>query len=169
MRLDQYSNPIFQDSDIFELIYSGNSDKLDDLIVDTSEDMTRLLASTKIYATSVSQLDYSLSLKDIDTLRHSSWYIPDYYAKLDIKTFCREMCSTQDELNRVNEELLEFENRNMLNVLRTLKYIVDTLRENKIVWGVGRGSSVSSYVLFIIGVHKIDSIAYNLNWREFLR
>ena len=50
-----------------------------------------------------------------------------------------------------------------------MKYIIDTLRENNIVWGVGRGSSVSSYMLYLIGVHKVDSIKYNLNINEFIR
>jgi DNA polymerase III alpha subunit len=50
-----------------------------------------------------------------------------------------------------------------------LKYLVDTLRENKILWGVGRGSSVASYVLYLIGVHKIDSLKYNLDIAEFLK
>jgi DNA polymerase III alpha subunit len=57
----------------------------------------------------------------------------------------------------------------MLDLLRVLKYTVDTLKTNSIVWGVGRGSSVASYVLFLLGVHKIDSVKYNLDWREFLR
>jgi len=48
-------------------------------------------------------------------------------------------------------------------------YLVDFMRENEIVWGVGRGSSVASYVLYLIGVHRIDSIKFGLDWREFLR
>jgi DNA polymerase III alpha subunit len=50
-----------------------------------------------------------------------------------------------------------------------LKYLVDAMRENKIVWGVGRGSSVASYVLYLIGVHRIDSIKYDLDIKEFLK
>jgi len=50
-----------------------------------------------------------------------------------------------------------------------MKYVVDTLRSNSIVWGVGRGSSVASYVLFIIGVHKIDSVKYKLAINEFFK
>jgi DNA polymerase III alpha subunit len=53
--------------------------------------------------------------------------------------------------------------------LRYLKYLVDTLRKNNVVWGVGRGSSVASYVLFLIGVHRIDSLYYDLNVDEFLK
>jgi len=54
-------------------------------------------------------------------------------------------------------------------VLHVMKYVVDTLRENQIVWGVGRGSSVASYVLYLIGVHKIDSIKYKLPIEEFFK
>ena len=57
----------------------------------------------------------------------------------------------------------------MIPVLKTMKYVVDTLRANNVVWGVGRGSSVSSYVLFIIGVHKIDSVKYKLPINEFFK
>lgn len=54
-------------------------------------------------------------------------------------------------------------------LLRYMIYLVDYMRENKIVWGVGRGSSVASYVLYLIGIHKINSIHYDLDWKEFLR
>ena len=57
----------------------------------------------------------------------------------------------------------------MIPVLKTMKFIVDTLKKNNIVWGVGRGSSVASYVLHIIGVHKIDSVKYNLPIEEFFK
>jgi DNA polymerase III alpha subunit len=57
----------------------------------------------------------------------------------------------------------------MFDLLRFLVYIVDVMREQDIVWGVGRGSSVASYVLYLIGVHKIDSLYYDLDIAEFLR
>ena len=47
-------------------------------------------------------------------------------------------------------------------------YLVDYMRDNNILWGVGRGSS-ASYVLYLIGIHKINSIQFGLDWREFLR
>jgi DNA polymerase III alpha subunit len=36
------------------------------------------------------------------------------------------------------------------------------------VWGIGRGSSVSSYVLYVLGVHDVDSYAYDLDIGDFL-
>jgi DNA polymerase III alpha subunit len=50
-----------------------------------------------------------------------------------------------------------------------LIYIIDTMRKNNIVWGVGRGSSVASYILYLLGVHKVDSVKYNLHIEEFLK
>jgi len=66
-------------------------------------------------------------------------------------------------------ELAEYKARNLFPVLQLLIYIIDTMRKNNLVWGVGRGSSVSSYLLYLIGVHKVDSVKYNLNIKEFLK
>ena len=74
-----------------------------------------------------------------------------------------------EEMARVCEELHEYEKRGMFNLLKFLVYLVDIMRENNIVWGVGRGSSVASYVLYLIGIHKINSIQYGLDWHEFMR
>ena len=62
-----------------------------------------------------------------------------------------------------------YQERDMFDVLRYLKYLVDVMRDNKIIWGVGRGSSVASFVLYKLGVHRIDSLYYNLDIGEFLR
>ncbi len=43
------------------------------------------------------------------------------------------------------------------------------MRDNEVIWGVGRGSSVASYVLYLIGIHKVDSMYYDLPINEFLR
>ena len=59
-------------------------------------------------------------------------------------------------MKRVWEELDAFKERDMHNLLRYMIYLVDFMRENNIVWGVGRGPSVASYVLYLIGVHRID-------------
>jgi len=95
--------------------------------------------------------------------------MPDEYKELDIAAYVLGLCTQDYELQRVGEELLLFQERDAFNLLRYMKYLVDTLRKNNIVWGVGRGSSVASYVLFLLGVHKINSIYYNLDIEEFLK
>ena len=95
--------------------------------------------------------------------------MPPEYVDFDVAAYCISKCESISEQNRVFEELSEFERLGMLNLLRWCKYFVDTCNENNIVWGVGRGSSVASYVLYLIGVHRINSIKYKLDWQEFLR
>jgi len=95
--------------------------------------------------------------------------MPESYTKIDIKKYLLDKCSTQEEQDRVVGEYKLYEQKNFIKVLQFLIYFVDTLRQNNIVWGVGRGSSVSSFCLFLIGVHKINPLQYNLDYREFLR
>ena len=95
--------------------------------------------------------------------------MPDDYKNLDIAEWVLSQCHTQEQLQRAGKELLMFQERNLIDLLRFLKYFVDTMRINGVVWGLGRGSSVSSFVLYLIGVHKVDSLYYDLDVEEFLR
>jgi DNA polymerase III alpha subunit len=109
------------------------------------------------------------SITEFDQEKQSIWFIPDDYKNFDIAKFVLDQCSTEAELQRAGEELLLYQERDMFILLRYLKYLVDTMRANNLVWGVGRGSSVASFVLFLIGVHKINSLFYQLDVNEFLK
>lgn len=115
------------------------------------------------------ELDKSFTLEEFDRVNQQHWNIPDEYRYLDIAKWILEQCQTEAELQRVGEELLLYQERGLFPLLQFLKYLVDTMRANDVVWGVGRGSSVASYVLFLIGVHKIDSMYYDLDISEFLK
>ena len=88
---------------------------------------------------------------------------------MDIAAYVLDLCDTQEKLQRVGHELLMFQDRDLMDLLKYLKYLVDTLKSNNVIWGVGRGSSVASYVLYLLEVHKIDSMHYDLDPEEFLR
>jgi DNA polymerase III alpha subunit len=104
------------------------------------------------------------------SINKENWFIPHEYQDMDIEAWVWEQCPPWDPENtRVKQELELFKINNMLPVLKTIKYIVDILRANNIVWGVGRGSSVASYVLHLIGIHKINSVKYNLPIDEFFK
>ena len=97
------------------------------------------------------------------------WHMPDEYKELDIAQHILGLCKTDPELQRVGEELLLYQERDLFNLLRYLKYFVDTMRSNQVLWGLGRGSSVASYVLYLLGIHKINSMFYDLDIKEFLK
>jgi DNA polymerase III alpha subunit len=96
--------------------------------------------------------------------------MPNSYKQFDIEKFLIAQCPDKPEAKqRVAEELNKFKELGHLNLLKFLHFLVTFMKENKIVWGVGRGSSVASYVLYLLGIHKIDSIQYRLDWKEFIR
>ncbi len=126
----------------------------------TSDDLSKYIERLQ-----EEHLHYPIPPTEINPKR---WFIPDdYYPNLTEMLY--GMCETEEQRDRVSQELELFIKHGMYDVLHVMKYIVDTLRENKIVWGVGRGSSVASYVLYLIGVHKIDSIKYKLPIEEFFK
>lgn len=161
MKISPTGQSIFDDKDIFELLYTNELDILDNIISESSYDIERL----EIFSNSKIKKNH---LESSDNQLQKSWFIPDEYKNLDIEGYLVHLCP-KEHYQRLIEELQEYRARNMIDLLRWLKYFVDTCRKNNIVWGVGRGSSVASYVLFLLGVHKIDSIKYKLNWQEFLR
>jgi DNA polymerase III alpha subunit len=110
-------------------------------------------------------LNYPIPKNTIDP---SNWLIPQEYKNFDIEGFLIDQCP-KENYHRLVKELELYRKNNFIPMLRAIKYIVDTLRKNNIVWGVGRGSSVASYVLFLLGVHKIDSVKYNLPIEEFFK
>lgn len=110
-------------------------------------------------------LDYPCPRDHIDI---DDWMIPEEYKTMDIEEHLVNKCPPEN-YDRLVAELELYRKNNMLPVLKAMKYLVDVLRKNNIVWGVGRGSSVASYVLFLLGVHKVDSVKYKLPIEEFFK
>lgn len=168
MKLDKFGTPIFNETDVFNILYQGDASVLPSLTVELTTELEKLEHTASIQFVHNST-DYNQSVKDFDTNKQQQWFIPDTYKNFDIQEFCISKCQSSIEQDRVFEELAEFNRLGMQDLLKWCKYFVDTCTENNIVWGVGRGSSVSSYVLYLIGVHRINSIKYKLDWKEFLR
>ncbi len=109
------------------------------------------------------------SVEEQDFALQNNWFTPEPFDKIDVKEWLLERCTTDVEIARIEDEWSLFAERNMEPVLRFLIYLVDNLRSRNIVWGVGRGSSIASYALYLIGIHRINSIAFDLDPREFLK
>ena len=95
--------------------------------------------------------------------------MPKEYIDMDIAQFVLDQANGTAELQRAGQELILFQERGLFPLLRYLKYLVDTMRANNVVWGVGRGSSIASFVLFLLEVHRINSLYYDLSIDEFLK
>jgi len=166
MRIDKFGNPIHQEQDLIDLIYNNKIDYIDKIAIDDTDSIKEFAKNCELNLKVYQDIDISVS--EFDKICQSEWFIPNEYKTMDIEDFLVDRCPKQN-YQRLIEELQEYKSRNMLDLLKWLKYIVDTCKANNIIWGVGRGSSVASYVLYLIGVHKIDSLKYNLDWHEFLR
>jgi len=166
MITDKYGQHIFSENDICDLMLSDPGRSLKNVLV--TANLPNILESSN-FPKIKSYIAVKSTLEEFDMRNQNSWFMPDKYKKLDIVDYVLSLCTSDIELERVGTELILYQERNLFDLLRYLKYLVDTMRENNIVWGVGRGSSVSSYVLFLLGVHKIDSIKYELPITEFLK
>ena len=175
MKTDDLGIPRFSNRDLIDMIYSGHADKVHVVLCDASDDVDKFNAAMEEQGFPKLQnyIPLDVDQKTFDGACQSSWFMPDEYKNMDVYTYVIDKIQPDiapiEIVERVYEELREFEQRNMLDLLRYMIYLVDFMRENNIVWGVGRGSSVASYVLYLIGVHRINSIQYGLDWREFLR
>jgi len=109
------------------------------------------------------------TVESFDSQAQSNWYMPQEYQNIDIAQLVLDRCKNDSELQRAGEELIMFQERKLFPLLCYLKYLVDTMRKHNIVWGVGRGSSVASFVLYLLEVHRINSLHYDLPISEFLK
>ena len=171
MKTDELGIPRFSNRDLINMIYSGHADKVHVVLCDANDDVDKFNAAMEEQGLNKLQkyIPLDVDQKTFDGVCQGEWFMPDEYKTLNVHNYVLTKCATQEETARCAEELAEFEGRDMMNLLRYMVYLVDFMRENNIVWGVGRGSSVASYVLYLIGVHRINSIQYDLDWREFLR
>lgn len=170
MNYDRYGRTWVNSDELCDLLYRNPDLDLSKFLVEDPGEFNHSRA--ELHAEVPTLSGYSVleeSVEWFDQRWQSKWHMPEEYLNMDIAKFVLDQCRTDAELQRVGKELLLYQERDMFNLLRYLKYLVDTLRKNNIVWGVGRGSSVASYVLFLIGVHKIDSLYYNLDIEEFLK
>ena len=171
IKTDELGIPRFTNKDLVDMIYSGHVDKCHVVLCDPSDNVDKFNAAMREqYLPELKQyIPLDVDQKDFDNALQSEWFMPDDYKELDVVRFLNNRELTFEQRDRVREELQAFTERSMIPLLRYMCYLVDFMRENNIVWGVGRGSSVASYVLYLIGVHRIDSIQFDLDWTEFLR
>lgn len=169
MTNDIYGNPIYTENDIFDLYMQDPTRKINFFLSDKGIDFDEVLDLSSIPEIVKYDNNLNISVNEFDEMNQNTWFMPQEYTEMDIAKWVLDHCKDQAELQRAGEELLLYQERDMFMLLRYLKYLVDTMKEHNIVWGVGRGSSVASFVLFKIGVHRINSLYWDIPISEFLK
>ncbi len=139
-----------------------------EIVIDDSEEIDnfRKYQSELSGTVTLCEQDLSDSFHEENT---NKWNIPDQYLNIDVEQYLLERCTNDQEVERVLEELKEFNKRGLGIVLNLMIYLVDHFKENDIVWGVGRGSSAASYCLYLIGINRVNSLEYELDIKEFFK
>jgi len=174
MKTDKFGQMIYGQDEVFDiLMHDINPDPNyhpGPFMIEDGQTIDVSLANRAAgYEALVTHLEDDLSVEDFDKQNQAQWYMPESYKEMDIAAHILNLCNTDAELQRCGEELLLYMERDLFDLLRYMVYLVDTMELNNVVWGVGRGSSVSSYILYKLKVHRIDSMFYKLDPGEFLR
>lgn len=169
MKFDEYGIPTYDESELLELIY--NNKDITEISIEKTTDIEQYLQAVNKFYIKNYELHWEKPKQDPIEYHKSrqEFLMPPEYKNIDLEKELLNLCNTDEERDRVQYEMKLFRKNDLVDVLKLLKYITDVMKKNEIVWGVGRGSSVASYVLYLIGIHKVNSIKYNLDIKEFIR
>ncbi len=174
MKFDQFGQLVINSAELADELYRNPDLKIENFSITDPELYNQAVQDLHLDYRPLAKflpLNYKeeVPLELFDHVQQQNWHMPVEYKTLDIAQHLLDLCKTEEELQRVAQELLLYQERDLFNLLRYLKYFVDTMRAHGVVWGLGRGSSTASYVLYLLGVHKINSIYYDLPIEEFLK
>ncbi len=174
MITDAYGSVKYTVKETLDEMYAGNP--IDHFVIDDTNENTLHYEFNKHFEIANLQKPPTLDVspEDFHDILSNSWLMPQKYKDMDLDAYLvQELLdnnmATEQYTVRLAEELEEYAKRDMLDILKFLVYLMNICRDNSIVTGIGRGSSVSSLVLYLIGVHYIDPVKYNLSYKEFLR
>jgi len=169
MIIDEYGQSVYDDDDIFESLMRDEF-KYDQpgpfLVQNSNIDATNRLLG---YNAFIKYEKSDISVQAFDELNQAKWFMPDVYKEMDIAKHILELCDNDAELQRCGQELILYQDRGLFDLLRYLTFFVNTMEKHNIIWGVGRGSSVASFILYKLRIHRINSMFYGLEIEDFLR
>ena len=168
-KINDHGDVIFSEEDVIDLLYSNPDFDISKLYFNDINKYSQSLKELGIDLPVIHTAPKREKPADFDASNCEQWHMPEKYYKINVLEWLLDRCQNDEEKLRVQTEYDLFEKKKFVRVLQFLIYFVDTLRANNRVWGVGRGSSVASFCLFLIGVHKINPLLYNLDITEFLR
>ena len=168
-KINDHGDVIFSEEDAIELLYTDPDVDISKLYFNNIDKYSDSLNELGIDLPVINTVPERPTTAEFDKQNCDKWHMPKSYSQINALQWLLDKCQNDEEKIRVQMEYSLFEKKKFTRVLQFLIYFVDTLRANNMVWGVGRGSSVASFCLFLIGVHKINPMLYNLDITEFLR
>ncbi len=171
IKVNMYGQAILSSVNLRELLLQGKNISHLNVIFDEEIKLFQEHQST-LLSDIITFLDTPEEKLTFDEFHEScadTWIFPEVYQQIDVLSWLLNKCKTQQEIDRVNEEYILYDDRNLIMLLRLFIYLIDYMRKNEFVWGVGRGSSVSSYILYLIGVHRVNSLKYGLEIKDYLK
>jgi DNA polymerase III alpha subunit len=171
MKVNMYGQAILSSDKLRDLLLQGKNIGHLNVVQDDDIDLynkyqDELLNQRTIFLDAPVEI---LTFDDFHLKTADEWIFPLEYQQIDVHKWLIDKCKQQIEIDRVNQEYAMYKERDLIMLLRLFIFLIDYLRKNKFIWGVGRGSSVSSYVLYLIGVHRVDSIKYNFSINDYLK
>jgi len=171
MRVNEYGQVLRTEQEVIDLLYQNPELDIKAINVDAQSvdrfNQSALLCEVDVCLKHLESITDDIA--EFDRKNQQDWFLPVEYKNFKIVEFLLDKTENEEQYSRVVKELDLYVQYDMFDLLIYLKYLVDTLRSQNIVWGVGRGSSVASYCLYLIGVHKVNSMQYNLDIHEFLK
>ena len=164
--IDDNGNVVYFTNALMELLYRGEIPA--NILYPTGDPDVEMF--NKFSYENYDDIYYSLP-ESLETLeeRKNFWFYPDSYDQIDLVNYFVNLCHSEVEVKRVIEELELYREKGFEKFLRFCIFLSDKIKENDWVVGCGRGSSCASYCLFLLKIHLIDSIKYDLNIHEFLK
>lgn len=158
---DEAGVPYVSDQGIIELAYR---DCLSDAMFEWQNPSSRAQ-----YESTAVMLDNWPFQPQSPDASNREWFTPEPYKSIDLRDYLLSRCSDSAQLARAELELDLVGRTGAEPIFRHLIYLVDTWRSQNQVWGVGRGSSVSCFLLYLIGLNKINPLDWDLDAAEFFK
>lgn len=122
---------------------------------------------------------HKLDVKYGNSEINSEWNIPNNYKNINLQEYVLNIFKNKN-LNydtetlskaesRIQSELVLVNQTKLTGLFLCIIYLLDVFKEHNILWGVGRGSSCASYILYLLDLHCVDPVIYDISENEFFK
>lgn len=164
--IDPYGNVLYFSDSLLELLYMGINSKN---ILFSEKDKDVLLYNKY----SVDEKYELPKYIESNLKRKEKWFYPDEYEQINLLDYFNNILNqkgwSEERQKRIIEEIKLYEKKDLIKFLRFCIYLSDVIKNNDIITGTGRGSSCASFLLFLLEIHLVDSVKYNIDINEFLK